>query len=62
MEESHKDKVHEMALDPAYANIPLNQLVILALGDDILTIASQLSTKAKEKIDESKIPSSGGGQ
>lgn len=55
------EAVHKLALNPTYANVPLNELITIALSSRIVEIGAKMAQKANEKIQNTSLPSANNG-
>lgn len=56
---SEKESVQKLALDPKYANLSYDDLIYISLKDRMIEISADIARKASEKINDTRIPTSG---
>jgi hypothetical protein len=59
MTPEEKDSVHKLSLDPKYAQLPLDDLVVLSLKGRVTQIGAEMAKKASKKINDTRLPTQG---
>lgn len=59
MTADEKDGVHKLSTDPKYAQLPLDDLIVLSLKGRMTEIGASIAKQASDKIKGTRSPTSG---